>query len=235
MTLDPNDKIFADDTDGTPVITVKDKGGLNLDPYINYTDGQPDGFTYDKNYDTKDKTVEGGDLTFDDWSEWKPTGREWTDPDGTKHTEYIRTRDGEITDRITTQTDQAHKITFDNNDKPMEFTLIYDKTSTTVEPGREIKATDVMQNPSIVPSGTTPDDFYQKKDEKCTPAPEIDPDSYINQIKLPREIKEVSKISKVTDNTVDQSGNVMAAAAKVQIADENAENEDIDEDFEDIE
>ena len=71
-------------------------------------------------------------MTFDDWSEWKLIETR-KDPDGTIHEIYESTRDGRITDKITTKTDQEHKITFDNNGNPTEFTLVYDKKETTVE------------------------------------------------------------------------------------------------------
>ena len=247
LTLDPKDKMFADKTNGTPVITVKDQGGLNLDPTLDYDDGTPDGFTYDKNYDTKDKTVTGGDLTLDDWSEWEPTGRTWSDPDGTLHTEYERTRDGKITDRITTQTDQRHTITFDNEGNPGEFTLVYDKRSTTVEPGRDITAQGVKDDPSIIPDikkddGTplTPDDFIETKDDitPCPPTPEFDaPDTSVSVstddvslVRLPREQVEISKTSTVADNTADQTSSIMSAAAKVDLSSDADATYDDDKD-----
>ena len=230
LTLDPNDTKIADNTNGTPTIEVKDQGGFNLDPNLDYNpDKTGDGYTYDKNYESHIVDQKGGDLEMEDWSEWHPTGREWTDPDGTKHVEYERTRDGEITDRITTTIDKAHKITFDNNGNEQEFTLLYDKQETKVDPGRTIRAEDVKNDPSIVPPGTTPEDFVENKIDDCPPAPILDPDSYINQIKLPREQVEVSRTSRISDNTVDQSANVMAAAAKVEIADEDGETADDEE------
>ena len=39
-----------------------------------------------------------------------------------------------------------------------------------------------------------------------------------NVLKLPREQVEISKTSKVSDNTVDQTSSVMSAAAKVDLA-----------------
>ena len=68
-------------------------------------------------------------------------------------------------------------------------------------------------------------DVDVKVDEKCPEMPEIEPeddniDSLINQIKLPREQVEISKTSKVSDNTVDQTSNIMSAAAKVDLASE---------------
>mgnify|MGYP004715660575 CR=1 FL=1 len=227
LTLDTNDTKIADKTNGTPVITVRDQGGFNLDPKLDYNDGTPNGFTYDKNYNTKDKTTTGGDLTFGEWSEWKPTGEAWTDPDGTTHKIYESTRDGNISDKTTTQIDQAHKITFDNNGNPGEFELIYDKKLTTVDPGKTITAEQVKNDSSVVPPGYTPDDFIKTKDDICEPEPPVNPDfgdldSYINQTTLPREQVEISKSSTVADGTADQTSSIMSAAAKVDISEEDS-------------
>ena len=59
--------------------------------------------------------------------------------------------------------------------------------------------------------------------EECPSTPEVnqkedDIDSLINQIKLPREQVEISKTSKVSDNTVDQTSGIMSAAAKVDLS-----------------
>ena len=226
LTLDPNDTKIADNTNGMPVITVRDQGGLNLDPTLDYNDGTPNGFTYDKNYNSKDENTVGGDLTFGEWSEWRPTGEKWTDPDGTTHTIYESTRDGSISDKVTTKIDQAHKVTFDNNGNPGEFELIYDKKSTTVEPGKTITANQVKNDPSVVPPGHTPDDFIKTKDDICEPEPPVNPDfgdldSYINQTTLPREQVEISKSSTVADGTADQTSSIMSAAAKVDISEED--------------
>ena len=133
---------------------------------------------------------------------------------------------------IITQTDKKHEIKFDNDGNPSDFTLVYDKKSTTVEPGHDITAQQVKDDPSILeditkPDGSepTPDDFIQTKDDEyhCPPRPivERDPqDSYIDVIRIPREQVEISKTSKVSDNTVDQTSNIMSAAAKVDLSSE---------------
>ncbi|MBR2069524.1 MAG: filamentous hemagglutinin N-terminal domain-containing protein [Candidatus Gastranaerophilales bacterium] len=250
LTLDVNDRIFADDTTGTPVITVKDRGGLSIDPYVNYTDGTPQGFTYDQNYDTTNVNTTGGVLTFGEWSDWAPTGQTWTDANGVVHTIYDSTRDGNISDKITTQTDQRHTITFDNNGNPGEFTLVYDKTSTTVEPGRDITAQNVKDNPITInnvtkPNGdpATPSDFIKTMDDTCEPTPDVDRRDENGAIPLmnglrttlPRETVEISKTSTVADNTADQTANIMSAAAKVDLGQEidasyDDDNNDLDAD-----
>ena len=79
--------------------------------------------------------------------------------------------------------------------------------------------------------GDTNEDFilvYDRpvEEEPCPEPPPVDPsddniDSLINQIKLPREQVEISKTSKVSDNTVDQTSNIMSAAAKVDLGQDN--------------
>jgi len=237
LNLDPNDKIIADNTKGVPpTIEVKDQGGFNLDPKLGYDD-DPTNFKYDKHTDS-DRVEEGGDLELDNWTEWKPTGKEWTDPDGTRHVEYEHTRDGRITDKTITTTDRAHEITFDNDGNPQEFKLVYEKQTVEEIPGREIKASDIKDDPSKLPEVKKQDGTPLKYSDiigtKTEDIAHLDGDSYINMIKIPRQQLETSKTSKVTDNTVDQSANVMAAAAKVEIS-EDGENsyDDDDEDIED--
>ena len=249
LTLNPNDKMFADNTDGTPVITVKDQGGLNLDPTLDYTTNPgPDGFTYKQNYDSKDINVQkDSTLTFEDWEEWKPTGREWSDPDGTKHVEYERVRDGKVVDKITTtKTDQRHTITFDNDGNQQDFTLVYDKRGTeTVQTERDITAEQVKQDPSIIDDIKTPDDkpvkpedFIETKvdDTPCDPEPDTGRGNYsvddVSKVTLPREQVEVSKTSTIADNTADQTSNIMSAAAKVSVQDVEATFDDDDDDLE---
>lgn len=89
--------------------------------------------------------------------------------------------------------------------------------------------------------GDTNEDFilvYDRPVGECPEPPAVVPDddpivlptnadSLINQIKLPREQVEISKTSKVSDNTVDQTSNIMSAAAKVDLGqEENADDED---------
>ncbi len=117
---------------------------------------------------------------------------------------------GEDGSTITTTTDHKHTIEFDKQGDSDDFILVYDKT--TVE------------------------------EQECPPLPDVEQgddsiddnvDSLINQIKLPREQVEISKSSKVSDNTVDQTSNIMSAAAKVDINQETnntANNTKKDED-----
>ena len=225
LTLDPNDTKIADTTGGK--ITVKDQGGFNLDPNLDYHkgDGQdPQGFDYTKTIKSSDKKTTGGDLTFGNWSEWKLIGEKTVN--GKKVRIYERTRDGKISERVTTQIDNEHEVKFDNNGNPSDFVLVYDKKLTTTEPGKTIKAEDVKKNPSIVPDGHTPDEFIETQDSPCPDLPDpgkkyVDTtDSLINVAKLPREQVEISKTSKVSDNTVDQTANIMSAAAKVDLSKE---------------
>ena len=135
-----------------------------------------------------------------------------TDPDGFDYTGHYQT---EITDieeipdpdndkvvTVTTSEDHKHTIEFDNQQQGSDdFILVYDKTK------------------------------VETTEEGCDPLPDVDPsddniDSLINQIKIPKEQVEVSKNSKVSDNTVDQTSNVMAAAAKIDVSqDSNAKDD----------
>ncbi len=83
--------------------------------------------------------------------------------------------------------------------------------------------------------GDTDEDFILVYDKPidCPEPPPVNPDdgsidSMINQIKIPREQVEISKTSKVSDNTVDQTSNIMSAAAKVDLGqeDKNSDKED---------
>ncbi len=84
---------------------------------------------------------------------------------------------------------------------------------------------------------------YQAKTE-CEPIPDIGRDnvdelegfrdiegnaSLVEQLKIPREVKEVSKESRVVDSTVDQSSNIMAAAAKIDIQEDEDKKKDSEE------
>lgn len=108
--------------------------------------------------------------------------------------------DGEI------DVDKKHTINFGDTNE--DFILVYDRP--------------VGECPEV--PDITPDD---------TPIDEqpviVDADSLINQIKLPREQVEISKTSKVSDNTVDQTSNIMSAAAKVDLGQESEANDDEDE------
>ena len=228
LTLDSNDNIIADNTDGKPVITVKDQGGFNLDDGMGY-EKDPEGFTYI----THDGITERipGQLEFGPWSEYELVDT-YVDDDGITHNIYRSTRDGEITETIVKTTDTSHEITFDNNGNPQDFTLVYKKTDEKVEPGRTITAEEVMDDPTKLPENTTIDDFVDEEDRSCDPAPVVDPvyDSYIDQVTLPREQVEVSKTSTVADGTADQTSSIMSAAAKIDIAEGDAGVMDTDSD-----
>lgn len=208
LTLTKDNKFIAatDTKDGMPTITVLDQGGFNLDPNKGY-DPEPDGFTYDKN--------------VTDHIETSDTVRIWDEEKG----EYVISKtDNETTygkdyvDRTTiTTTDREHEIHFGENGDE-EFKLIYEKTDVQVkdEPGT------VTRTETTCPE--LPD--VEKTDDN------IDVDSYINIIKLPKEQVEISKTSKVADNTVDQTSSIMSAAAKVDLnaaAEATYTNDDEDE------
>ncbi len=85
--------------------------------------------------------------------------------------------------------------------------------------------------------GDTDEDFilvYQRPTGDCPDLPDVRPsddtvddvvDSMINQIKIPREQVEISKTSKVSDNTMDQTSNIMSAAAKVDLSADGANSD----------
>lgn len=192
----------SDAPNGMATIRVKDQGGFNLDPNVEY-DPAPDGFTYDKTINSTDTS--------------KVTERIWDEEKG----EYIISQDDKETvfgkdyvDKTTITTrDTEHEIHFDQNGDE-HFKLIYDKT--------DVKVT---EEPGTV-----------TRKETCEPTPDPNittADSYVNIIRLPREQVEISKTSKVSDNTVDQTSSVMSAAAKVdlnQAAEASYVNNDADED-----
>ena len=223
LTLDSKDTFIADNTDGTPVIEVKDKEGFNLDPHENYDDGDPNGYTYTENIQEGDLDEQGGKLEFGPWSDYELIDS-YVDDKGVTHNIYQSTRDGKITDKITTQHDKMHTITFDNDGNPTDFKLIYDKTKVTTEPGYPITAEEVIDDPSKIPSGHDINEFVDTDERTCDPVPPINPvfDSYIDQITLPREQVEVSKTSTVADGTADQTSSIMSAAAKVNVTEGDA-------------
>lgn len=243
LTLDSNDKMYAADVEltdeqlaGLPegtaskgYIEVRDKGGFNLDTDPNYnpddaSQSTSGSYTYTGDYVSKDVKVEGGEVTLNDWSDWTLQKSE-TLPDGTRVDTYVRTRDGQVESMTKTSTETKHTIEFDNNGNPSDFILVYDKTKTEETPGYTFDHTSDLtniKNPENPGKDLTPDDLIETKTDDCDPLPDIEPsdddiDSMINQTKLPREQVEVSKTSKVSDNTVDQTSNVMSAAAKIDL------------------
>lgn len=246
LTLDSNDNKIADNTNGTPKITVLDQGGLSLDPDLEYDkddDGNKigDGFTYDQTIRFTDENTTGGELILPGWPTNWTLVSETQDPDGTIHRVYEKTRDGEVTERITVKMDREHKITFDNEGNPSKFILVYDKKDKTVVPGYTITAQQVKENESIldeikIPDPENPenlipatsDDFIKTKNEDQACEDPDDPgrddmDEILDitnnlRITLPREQVEISKTSTVADNTADQTANIMSAAAKVDLS-----------------
>ena len=213
LTLDQKDTFIAgkDTKDGgMPTITVKDQGGFNLDPNLGYEPG-PDGFGYKENYESTSKVV---DQTVDkDVDVDVDVETDVVEEDNKTTTTTTTTTTTETTTTTTETTDKKHTITFDNNGNPSDFTLVYDKTTTETDVDTKVTV-DVDKQTDVV------------VDEKCPELPEIDPedeplgdnvDSYINIMKLPREQVEISKTSKVSDNTVDQTSSIMSAAAKVDL------------------
>ncbi len=201
LTLNEGDHFIAgsDTKDGgAPTIRVKDQGGFNMDPNKGYEPG-PNGFGYDQNWGEKDKTVTQERV----WDEEGEYIVEQKDNETTYGKDYV--------DRTTTTvTETDHNIHFNENGDE-EFHLVYDKTTTDVEetPGTEYRTEQICpEKPDV---DRTDDDI----------------DSLINQVKLPREQVEISKTSKVSDNTVDQTSSIMSAAAKVDLSG------DVEADFDD--
>jgi len=244
LTLDKNDKFIAAPTKltdaqkeglpaGTPeagYIEVRDEGGFNLDDSPEYGDPtnpddprNPDGFKYSKDYDSHlvDKKTDEGD--------WKlvkeEKGPEYTRKEGDDTVTYQDTTKTYEKEDVTTTTtkDKKHTIEFDQDGNPENFILVYDKTKVEKETAKDTKT-----------------EVTTEEISRCKPGPIIDYDDYehdslINQISIPRQQLEVSRTSRVSDNTVDQSANVMAAAARVDLSNDasaNYANDDDDYDFE---
>ena len=191
LTLTKGDKFIAatDAPNGTPTIRVKDQGGFNMDPNEGY-DPEPDGFTYDK-------TINSQEIDRQEERIWDEEKGEYIISTNDIETVYGK----DYVDKVTVTTrDTEHEIHF-GEDGEQEFKLIYDKTDVkiTETPGTITWSEACEENP-VLPS------------QRVTNA-----DSYINIIKLPREQVEISKTSKVSDNTVDQTSSVMSAAAKVDL------------------
>ena len=232
--LSDDDKFYASDAnltpdqiaslpEGTPskgYIEVRDQGGFNFDNNKGY-DPSPDKFDYTGNFDSHDTNVEGGiPSTTTKVSDVYVIKKEYV-KDNKGNTIATDTTYGQdttktttTTDRITTTTDKKHTIKFDNDGNPSDFILVYDKTSTKTE--------------KFPPKTETSTKTWVER-ENCPPAPDVDKDtsdldSYINVTKLPKEQVEVSKTSKVADNTIDQTSNIMSAAAKVDLSGEEDVN-----------
>ena len=257
--LDKNDNMYAADADLTPeqmagipegvdpkgYIEVRDEGGFNMDENKDY-DPAPDGFEYEKNFDsqiidknvdTKTETTVGDAYVIDKDVDVDVKVEHKKDPDQTVTTTTTTTtttygKDTTTQDTTTTTTtirDQKHTIKFDNNHpEGGDFILVYDKTTTDtdVEVKDPVTTTETWQDVDV---------DVKVEVEDCPEPPVVNPDddnidSLINQIKLPREQVEISKTSKVSDNTVDQTSNIMSAAAKVDLGqEEKSEEEDKEE------
>ena len=226
-------------------IEVRDEGGFNMDENKDY-DPAPDGFEYEKNFDsqiidknvdTKTETTVGDAYVIDKDVDVDVKVEHKKDPDQTVTTTTTTTtttygKDTTTQDTTTTTTtirDQKHTIKFDNNHpEGGDFILVYDKTTTDtdVEVKDPVTTTETWQDVDV---------DVKVEVEDCPEPPVVNPDddnidSLINQIKLPREQVEISKTSKVSDNTVDQTSNIMSAAAKVDLGqEEKSEEEDKEE------
>ncbi len=231
--LDKNDTFYASDADLTPdqlaglpegaeskgYIEVRDQGGFNFDDKDGY-DPKPDDFDYTGNYDSHTVKVEGGiESTTKNGPYIISKKTETKDDVITTTTKYGEDTTTTKTDRITTYNDKKHTIKFDKNGNEKDFILVYDKTRTETEkfePKTTTRVWDVVET------------------ENCPSVPPVDPDepdvtnadSYINVAKIPKEQLEVSKTSKVSDNTIDQTSNIMSAAAKVDLSGEEDEVDD---------
>ena len=140
-------------------------------------------------------------------------------PEGTPSKGYIEVRDyGGF--------NQDNDFTKDPDDFDYTGSYVPGKVTT---PDGEID----VNHKHTINFGDTDEDFilvYDRPTNECPPLPDVDPDdtpiddnidSLINQIKIPREQVEISKTSKVSDNTVDQTSNIMSAAAKVDLGQDN--------------
>ena len=145
-------------------------------------------------------------------------------PEGTPSKGYIEVRD---------------YMGFNQDNDPTKDPTDFDYTGSYVEGTANTPdgVIDVYEKHTIN-FGDTDEDFilvYDKpREADCPEPPPVEPedtdiDSMINQIKLPREQVEISKTSKVSDNTVDQTSNIMSAAAKVDLGQDDDEENDDDE------
>ncbi len=239
LTLSIGDKMIAADVeltpeqlaglpDGTPskgYIEVRDKGGFNMDESETY-DNTNIGFNYNtgEHYDSivdvkEDKEV----ITGDRYQVGDPVVS--TDENGnTITTTTFETPTTTNTTTTTTTTDRKHTIDFEKQNEGDKFILVYEKSDTTVE---HSSVTENVRDQEVSVETCPPD----LDDIEDTDRSDVDADSMIDQIRLPREQVEVSKTSKVSDNTVDQTANVMSAAAKIDLG-QSANNNDEDEDSE---
>ena len=95
--------------------------------------------------------------------------------------------------------------------------MVYDKTTTDTKVDTQVD-TDVKTDVKVDVVTDCPELPDVEDEDKSV-------DSLINQIKIPREQMEISKTSKVSDNTVDQTSNIMSAAAKVDLSQTNISSE----------
>jgi len=190
---------------GTPskgYIEVRDKGGFNMDNTDSY-DPTPDDFKYTGNFDQQ---IIDQDVVVDENVDVQVDVTVDNTPEKTTTTTTTTTTTDRTTTTTTTTTDKKHTIEFDNDGNPEDFILVYDKTKTEVDVQNEH---DVKVDVDV-------------KEDYCPAVPEsehevADHDSLIVQIRIPKEQVEISKTSKVSDNTVDQTSSIMSAAAKVDV------------------
>ena len=220
LTLTKDNVILAgkDTADGgKPTITVKDQGGFNLDPNKGY-DPDPEGFTYEETIDSTSKII---DQKVDKDVQTDVDVKTDVVTEGDTTTTTTTTTTTETTTTTTTTTtetnDKKHAIKFDNDGNPSDFILVYDKTTTDTKVDTQVD-TDVKTDVKVDVVTDCPELPDVEDEDKSV-------DSLINQIKIPREQMEISKTSKVSDNTVDQTSNIMSAAAKVDLSQTNINSE----------
>lgn len=159
-------------------------------------------------------------------------------PDGTESKGYIEVRDYMGFNLDDDFTQDPTDITYDWSGVPGTAQDL-DGNPVSVDTKHIIHDNDANEDLILI--------YNKPNGEPCPPEPPVDPipdpvpdnpepgigaaDSYVQNIRLPREQVEVSRTSRVVDNTVDQTSNIMSAAARVDLSEE-AESEYDDEDAE---
>ncbi len=171
------------------------------------TEQQLAGFTDEQKKNPKGyiEVKDKGGFNMDTEEGYGDDGRDNYDPDGFDYKNHHDTETGDTTTNddgteVKHYTDHSHDIEFENKgDQPGDGDFMF---------------------------------RYDKEfTEDCEPLPDTgreDVDSLIDRQRIPREVREVSKNSKVSDNTVDQTASVMAAAAKVNVSDTEQRKEEKD-------
>lgn len=223
------DKIIDQDIQDNDV-TNKVVGETDKKVEVTITEGTP-------TVDVKVTYNENGDKITTTTTTTPRTETTTTDTD----TPVTTTTDTYRTTTTTTKTtDKKHTIKFDNQGNEEEFILVYDKSNidTKTEGPTLINTTTSVEHITthdVVSKDIGPKVEVKVETEPCPTPPVVDREDHsIEFVRLPREQVEVSKTSKVADNTVDQTSNIMSAAAKIDISDEaEAQGSDDEKDFED--